>query len=342
MTIAADPSTYPKTSKRLTGPFGDGKQRGDLGNDQNPASLVTAKSLLLKHFLCPGDVLVMTAAVESLAKQYPGRFRISVDTTCPEIWENNPHIERWDGSGQGIELQYPAIHQSHLIRTGHFMGAFVQNLGQQLNLPLQLQVNRPSLYLSEQEKRSPLIEGEYFVVNAGVKNDCTNKAWGRKNYQAVVNHFKGKLTFVQIGEKHHKHEALDNVVSLIGQTKPRELFRLCYHSLGGIGPTTFLQHIFAALEKFYVCILGGREPKTWADYPTQTTFSTMGQLACCKESACWKARTIPLGDGDGKDQSLCSLPVLSGAEMIPACMEAITPEMIINAIETYIRYGKRS
>jgi ADP-heptose:LPS heptosyltransferase len=145
------------------------------------------------------------------------------------------------------------------------MGAFVANLGEQLAIPLQLQTNRPALYLSDQEKKTPLVEPPYFVVNGGTKTDYTAKAWA--GYAAVVEHFRGRVPFVQIGERHHRHEPLAGAVNMIGKTTPRQLFQLIYHGLGGLGPTTFLQHVHAALGKFYVCILGGREPKWWADYP---------------------------------------------------------------------------
>jgi hypothetical protein len=52
---------------------------------------------------------------------------------------------------------------------------------------------------------------------------------------------------------------------------------------------------------------------------------------------------VPLGDGDGKDKhSLCVLPVLQeSGEHVPACMEAVHPDMVIRAIETHLKYGKQ-
>jgi len=62
--------------------------------------------ILLKHYLCPGDVLVMSAAIESLCQQYPGEYKISVDTTCKEIWQNNPHIHPWKGITGNYSKRY--------------------------------------------------------------------------------------------------------------------------------------------------------------------------------------------------------------------------------------------
>src|SRR5262249_26336392 len=48
--------------------------------------------LILKNHLSPGDVLCMTAAVASLHAAHPGRYRIAVDTPCPQLWECNPTV----------------------------------------------------------------------------------------------------------------------------------------------------------------------------------------------------------------------------------------------------------
>ena len=278
----------------------------------------------------------MTAAVESLTKAYPDRYRISVDTSCPAIWENNPHVHEWEG-GREIVLEYPAINASHQLGTGHFMGAFCSNLADHLGHPVPLLVNRPALYLTDQEKEHRRIEEPYLIVNAGSKSDFTRKQAPTLHYQAVVDHFRGRLAFVQIGQAHHQHKPLDGVIDLIGQTNDRELYSLIYNGLGGIGPTIYAQHIHAALGKFYICIAGGGEPKHWLDYPTQTTLSTMGQLPCCRLAACWKSRTVPLNDGDDKDRSLCVLPVECGGQWVPKCMEAASnPDTVIHAIETYL------
>jgi ADP-heptose:LPS heptosyltransferase len=309
-------------------------------SETNPVTAEN-KNLLLKHMLSPGDVLVLTAAVESLMKQYPNQYRVLVETTCSEIWQNNPHIGNCQKKDcQTIQMHYPNIHKSHMIGTGHFMKAFCDYLGEQLKIPLILQVNKPHLYLSAEEQKDRLISCDYIVVNAGVKMDYTCKGWGHNNYQEVVDLLRDKkFNIVQIGEKHHRHKPLRGVINLLGKTKPRELFSLCYHSQGGIGGVTFLQHIMASLEKPYVCLLGGREPATWIWYPSQTILSTQGQLPCCKPNACWKSRVVPLKDGDSKDQSLCKMPVNKNGEMIPKCMEMISPYEVVNALLKYVEGG---
>jgi hypothetical protein len=100
-----------------------------------------------------------------------------------------------------------------------------------------------------------------------------------------------------------------------------------------LGPVTYLQHLCAAWEKPYLCLLGGREPVTWTKYPLQHTFHTMGLLDCCRTTACWKSRVVPLRDGDPKDTSLCLWPLLGLARPSPKCMATIRPDEVLSILE---------
>ncbi|OWK37890.1 glycosyltransferase family 9 protein [Fimbriiglobus ruber] len=275
----------------------------------------------------------MTAAVESLHRQFPGEYETSVHTTCQEIWENNPHIVPASDEGQAVAMHYPGIHESHMIRTGHFMTCFTDYLAGQINRPLKLQVNRPSLYLTDAEKNNKIIDGKYIVVNSGVKQDYTCKGWGHANYQEVCDRLSGEFKIVQIGERHHLHRPLKGAIDLIGKTSPRELFSLVYNAAAGIGGVTFLQHIFAAFDKPYVCLLGGREPISFIWYPTQAFLAMQGRLKCCSPNACWKSRVVALPDGEHHNKSLCALPVLNkDGEFVPQCMDMIRPADVIQQI----------
>jgi ADP-heptose:LPS heptosyltransferase len=103
----------------------------------------------------------------------------------------------------------------------------------------------------------------FWLINAGIKNDFTTKAWPVEYFQEVVNRTCGRIQWVQIGAKEHDHPVLTGVIDLRGQTDHRQLIRLVWHAQGGLGPVTYLQHLCAAWEKPYVCLLGGREPVTW-------------------------------------------------------------------------------
>lgn len=303
---------------------------------------------------CPGDVLVMSAAVESLHMLYPTGFVTSYRGTAPELFYHNPAIvarrDEIDGrrvEWETVEMHYPLIDECD-SRPVHFMQGYCDYLGEQLGVSLPLVVNRPHLYLSPEEMSwVPQVEEAtgtrepYWLVNAGYKDDYPAKWWGRSNYQRLVNILMGKVRFVQIGEAGHNHPALEGVIDMRGKTDVRQLARMVYHAGGGVGPSTFLQHLCAALQKPYVCVAGGREPLAWQHYPRQATISTVGGGRCTKSMqglSCWvdaaDARTAK------PSHTLCELPVVNAAgECLPDCLESISSARV--ASEILARYNQR-
>lgn len=314
------------------------------------------RRIVLKTNLPPGDIMTLTAAVHSLHETYPGRFKTAVDTPAGKaIWENNPHVESASGAGwETIEMEYPSIHRSNQEST-QFLGAYTAFLGEKLGVPLALKTNRPMLYLSEQERgwTNQVIEHKtdhelrkkigasqakvpFWLINAGVKRDFTAKQWPPEHYQEVVSRTEGLIQWVQIGRNEDLHVKLSGVISLVGETDLRQLIRLGFHARGGLGPVTFLQHLMAAHQRPYVCILGGREPVPWVQYQKQHTFHSIGLLPCCQDRACWKARTVPVGDGDEKDKNLCEAPVYGKHPATPACMAMIRPKDVVATLERIV------
>lgn len=326
-----------------------------------------APALLLSCNLCPGDVVTMTAAVRELAVQYPGKYRIGVRTTAPELWANNPYVQSVEGTDQirVVEMHYDrhpyvTVNRSN-EHVAHFIEGYCAHLARQLQLPngLRPQAFKGDIHLSDAERTFPKdwnLEPGYWVLNAGTKRDYTTKQWPVESFQAVVDHFKGRLTFVQTGgpEKDHNHAPLKGVVNLVGRTGHRELIRLVHHAAGTLSGITYLLHLAAAVPlpagqdraqngqlrlRPAVVVFGGREPPQWVAYPGQQALHTIGALPCCAHGGCWKSRTVPLRDGDHKDQpdQLCKRPVQTATGYYPECMTMITAEDVIRTIERYLR-----
>lgn len=306
------------------------------------------EKLILRSWLSPGDIMTMTAAVESLHGLYPGKYLTDVRTPVPAIWEHNPHITPIaDGEGRLLELHYPSVHRSNQT-AALFLAGYTENLGEQLGIPLRLTVNRPCLYLSDKEKSwwsqvrdvwaTELVGRKipFWLFSAGIKNDYTIKQWPVEFYQEVVDRTIGLVQWVQIGSTNHSHPEVRGVLNLVGKTDSRQLIRLARHAQGGLGPPTWLLHLMAAFEKPYLCLNGGREPITWALYPLQHTFHTLGQFDCCRTRSCWKSRVVPLGDGNNKDKELCVQPVLGLERPVAKCMAAITPKEVVRLLRRYV------
>lgn len=271
-------------------------------------------------------------------------------TSCDAIFEHNPYIQTLDEStAMVIETSYTdLVNQCNQIPHS-FLRGYTRDLGKRLGIPLDLRTNRPFLFLSPEEKSwiSQVHEQmtkrrvSFWIVDAGVKSDFTLKQWPFEYYQEVVNRLRGVIQFVQVGRSTDRHLPLDGVINLIDQTDARQLIRLCWWAEGGLGPITFIQHIFAAFDKPYVALLGGREPVSWVQYPLQTTLHTMGALECCRSGACWRSRVVPLGDGEPHDGSLCEFPVLGMKAPVGRCMALIKPDDVVRSILRYYEGGAR-
>lgn len=307
-----------------------------------------ARKIILKVMLSPGDICTLTAAIESLHATYPDEYITDVRTSCDEIFAHNPRITKLtDDDGELFELHYNTILQRCDGAPNSFLRGYCDDLGRKVGVPLELTTNRPHIYLSYEEKSwMSQVEADFtkrptkfWLVNAGVKRDFTLKQWPVEYYQEVIDEFRGRIQFVQVGAAEHDHPELKNVINLVGKTDARQLIRLAWHAQGGIGPITFLQHLCAAFEKPYVALLGGREPVSWVQYPLQTTLHTLGKLQCCRTKACWRSRVVPLADGCEQDASVCDLPVMGMQRPVGKCMAIIRPADVIRAIEGWYDGG---
>lgn len=304
------------------------------------------RKLILKCSLSPGDVLVMTVAIESLHATYPGQYLTDVRTPVAEIWQGNPWITPIpddDPEATTIHMEYPQIHRSNQSPV-NFVTCYTEYLGEQLDRRLYATVNRPQIYLSDEEKSWMTMPQEHFhggrkvpyaVLVAGTKNDYTIKQWPVEYYQEVIDRTLGVFQWVQVGESNHNHHPLERCINLVGKTSHRMLHRLIYHAKLGLGPVTYLMHLCAAFEVPYIYIAGGREPVTFLSYPKQHTLHTIGALPCCQSNACWRSRVVPLHDGDEKDNNLCEYPIVGLKMPVAKCMAMITPDEVVRMIQSY-------
>lgn len=297
---------------------------------------------------------MLSAAVRDLHRSHPGQFLTDVRTSCPAVWEHNPlltPLDEADPEARAVDCHYPLIHQSNNAPY-HFLHGFTEYLSDLLGLRIPVTDYKGDIYVSEEEKawfsKVFEIKGEgypFWLFASGGKYDYTIKWWSDERYQKVIDHFRGRIEFVQVGEEHHHHPALRGVVDLRGQTNLRQLIRLVHHSQGVISAVSLLMHLAAAVEvragalhnRPCVVIAGGREPPHWTAYPHHQFIHTVGALRCCDNGGCWRSRTVPLGDGDVKDNpdQLC----VDVVGTLPRCMDLITPEEVIRRIELYFDGG---
>ena len=315
-------------------------------------------NVLLRSHLCPGDVVVLTAAVRDLHRAHPGGYRTAVDTSAMPLWQHNPLVTPLSDLGspdRAIDCDCPAVNLSNR-RPVHFIEGAVEDLERQLGVRIPVGPIAGDIHLSPEEAAmpSPAVEagheGPYWVVMAGGKHDLTTKWWDPRFYQEVVDHFAGRIVFAQGGARGDWHPPLRGVVNLVGKTDLRQFIRLVYHADGVLCPITFAMHLAAAVPrrpggpalKPCVVVAGGREPPKWEAYPGHRFLHTVGDLDCCATGGCWRSRCQPVGEHvpDRIPGDVCLRPVTVHDRLrIGQCMAMITPAKVIEAIESYYDSG---
>jgi len=312
------------------------------------------RKLLLKAGYAPGDIIMLTAAVRDLQRCYPGEFQVDVRTPYPDLWRHNPYLTPLQKNAPDVEpldCDYPLIQLANRLPF-HALHGFVRFLNDHLGRQISPTDFRGDIHLSPEEQAAPsqvecLLESRipYWLISAGGKFDLTIKWWEHARWQAVVDHFRERILFVQVGGARDFHPRLDGVLDLRGWTNLRQLIRLVYRAQGVLCPVTCLMHLAAAVPtpagqpplRPCVVVAGGREPVHWEAYPGHRFLHNVGALPCSADGGCWKRRTVPLGDGDENDQPehLCVAPVAD----LPRCMDLITPQEVIRAIDTFFQGG---
>lgn len=280
-----------------------------------------------------------------------------VPTRDLKIIVEDPDIEVYDC---GYDGEYQASINRSNQNAYHFIHGYAQDLEQKLGVRVPVTEFKGDIHISQQEKvwmnqvQELGIYDNFWLVFSGGKYDYTAKWWNPQSYQAVVDHFKNRILFVQCGDPSHFHPPLDGVLNLVGKTSARQLIRLMYHASGVICPVTFAMHLAAAVptrtfdqhgnkmpaHRPCIVLAGGREAMHWEAYPHHQFMHTVGALPCCTRGGCWKSRCQPVGDGDPKDENLCDFPVkVSETLQIGKCQTMITPQMVCESISFFYEGG---
>src|SRR6516225_8350483 len=177
-------------------------------------SMVRPRKLILQSQLTIGDVVMLTAAVRDLHRICPGQFITDVRTGFPDLWAHNPYLtplDPYDPTVETVGCNTPLLSRSGKVPC-HYLYAFMDYLNRRFGLQLEPTEFCGDIHLSpgERSAATPFRElaGQnvpYWLVSAGGKHDLTIKWWAAQRYQEIVDHFRGRIQFVQVGQVGHYH-----------------------------------------------------------------------------------------------------------------------------------------
>ncbi|HVK57286.1 MAG TPA: glycosyltransferase family 9 protein, partial [Candidatus Kapabacteria bacterium] len=288
-----------------------------------------------------GDAVVLTAAIRDLARSYPGRFDLSMETSFPEVWWHNPYVQRSIFPGKVIDCSEATIDHPRVFGR-HYVHAYLNLLNEKLGTKAELSAIEGDIHLSEQERSwySDIWslcgrEIPYWLICPGGKFDLPIKWWDHRRYQAVVDALRGKIQFVQVGWWGNHHPRLEGVIDLRGKTSIRDLIHLVHHADGVLSGVTSLMHLAAAVPmrdvtRTAVIVAGDREPKAWEAYPGHVYLTAGREMSC---GSCWNNR---VAESQNATKGVCTR-VANG---LPECLDSISEERVIETFENLRSAGR--
>ena len=194
----------------------------------------------------------------------------------------------------------------------------------------------------------------FWLVQTGGSELESAAWWHPSRYQRVVDDFRGKISFVQVGLASEAHPRLEGVIDLVGKTDLRQLIRLMHHAGGFLGAPGFLMDLAAATPvrpfdrqgrrrapwRPAVIVAGGREPFQWYAYEGHQVLHTNGMLPCCETGGCGKTRCEQKHRFEPYPEQLCTITTKAERGLlIPKCLDMITPKVVSDRIRLYFEGG---
>lgn len=254
-----------------------------------------------------GDNICMTAVIHNIYQQ----TKQPVSFWCPQqyrfIFQKNPYVFLQPQLQNGILIKYPG--SQALSDKGNLCQAYSTDALQKLGLKEQLHYQKPQFYFHLQK---PDLPQKYVVISAGYQIATAVKNWGRFNWQAFVDKYKDRVTFVQVGaqSRNDSQPYLQGVISLVGKTDIKQLIQVIAFSSGVVCHASCAGHIAAAFNIPAIYIIGNREGQLIGKY--DCTFPAGQKLTCgpCMKFHC----------GAGNPVKTCTSPAIMVNQLVPMCM----------------------
>lgn len=314
-----------------------------------------------------GDNIILTGIPRDIHLMYPSQFLIDIRPTKQEfraLWRYNPHITPLSENDHSVNVVTFDFGKEYWLmneRPDHIVNATYKGFSRHLGTIVLPQKFYGDIYFSEKELKLPSLTKSlfgqhipYWIFNSSLRRENRantgrtehiTKTWRPDRYDELVEHFKGRILFIQVGDGDPEPRPIPGAINLVNRTDVRSLMLLMKHADGVLCTLTGYMHLSAAVpfhgnshHRPAVILAGGREPATWFTYPNHQVLHTVGALSCCANGGCMRWRMLPLGDNSGLDQNLCLQPV----DVIPRCMEMISVKEVANAINLYYNGGTLS
>jgi hypothetical protein len=244
-----------------------------------------------------GDNLLLTVMAKALFER--GYKNIWIKCDQPALFDLNPYVKliipyKAVLSGTLLKIfkvktaspRYTAYHPEtdrDDIPEKHILLKMADELGIKGAVDL-----KPVFRLSEKEKAMGRIAGDQVVIitsGAAALFPMKNKEWIDSRYQQVIDSFRGKYTFIQLGSP--GDTPLERVIDMRGKTSIRISAAILSQSVLMISHVGFMMHLARAVDCRSVILYGGREKPDQSGYAGfENLYSAIACAPCWLHNCC--------------------------------------------------------
>ncbi|MBO8130493.1 MAG: glycosyltransferase family 9 protein [Candidatus Marinimicrobia bacterium] len=269
-----------------------------------------------------GDVLMTTPAVRALKNKYKGSY-IRYVTVTPNLILNNPYVDEISPVGLDADLK---VYFEYPLKKGypdkplekHLVYEFAECANVKVDsLRGDLRLYKHEISFAEnavKKFRRINIKLATIHITAGWS---PYKEWEIDLWQKVVDYFKGRVLFIQLGSS--GQPVLKNVLSFVGILSVRLSASMTYVSDFHVGVDSFPNHVAAAFNKPAVVLFGSTSP---VGFGYNSAINIWKGYEC---SPCYR---------EYNKKSLHPKPPCPYGKK---CMRDISLDEVINSIETILR-----
>jgi ADP-heptose:LPS heptosyltransferase len=281
---------------------------------QHPAILahLGISFTVVDAFGSPGDTLLTGTVCRELKKKHP-HLKLNCVTPNPSLLELDPNIHSLNGPRTFWFIQFwylELIHNKDAVT--NVLKPVMTKLG------IRDYEYRAQVYLSTREldaARQRLDGLRRPIVTINTTSREKVKTWPLNHWRKTVEHLHGLASVVQLGD--NRELEIDGVLRLAGTLTMRESMAVLAQADLHVGPDSFLMHAANGVNVPAIIIYGGSRPPGCLGYADNINLAV--QIEC---GPCW------IHDSRGGE---CPYGV--------KCMGMITPEMVIEAVESKLEAG---
>lgn len=273
------------------------------------------RSILIKREGAYGDVLVAAAVAPALKKKFPN-CKILFNTSCEEVLEGNPYIDKIVGTHEMSERTFQLYYNLDLVYEYRPNANFLNSYAEFVGVP----VEDCKLFLPTNPVSN--LPEDYIVIHSG-RTTWVGRDWSPLKFEVLANKLrKMGQKIVCVGTRTDHKVSCD--LDLRDKTNIAETAYVIQNAKLFIGVDSFPMHIAQTFDTKGICFFGCVLPETRIISPNMKGVNAEG-LKCL---GCHHRRPVPCTFTNVCETSVLDCVNLVSVETMMKRIQEICPESL--------------